>query len=87
MEKLTGHITSKLKVLNLTPLIRFELTRDSGQKVNCLLHQHALNFLALADRGTKISCQGHLNARQQFVITKFLVYAPVQTAKQVWDHN
>ncbi len=75
MKQLSGRITSPIKVLNLTPLVRFELTVPTGQKINCLIHQHALNFLALADQNSRIAVYGHPNARHQFVVTKFMVQA------------
>ncbi|MDV7719016.1 hypothetical protein GA840_04025 [Pediococcus ethanolidurans] len=75
MINLSGKIASSIKVLNLTPLVRFELTDNHEAKVNCLIHQHALNFLALAEPNAQIAVYGHYNKRHQFIVNKFMIQA------------
>ncbi|GEL89257.1 hypothetical protein [Pediococcus parvulus] len=75
MKQLSGKISSSIKVLNLTPLVRFELTDLQNQKINCLVHQHALNFPAMAQPNSRIAIYAHYNKRHQFVVQKFMVQA------------
>ena len=82
MSNFVGTITSQIKVLNLAPLIRFELTNQQGAKVNCLIHQHALNFLALASKNMHIAVFGHYNRRHQFVVTRYMMRSSDITKKE-----
>ncbi|WP_334468940.1 hypothetical protein [Levilactobacillus sp. HBUAS67488] len=77
-----GKITGTPKVLKLAPLLLFaKLTTAEGVQLNCLIHQHGLNFLYQATLGAQVAVYGHYNARQQFVIEKFTILSrTTQTA-------
>ncbi|MGQ4559341.1 hypothetical protein ACUIJQ_08660 [Levilactobacillus hammesii] len=75
-----GKILTTPKVLHLSPLLLFtKLETSTGDVLNCLIHQHGLNFLYQADIGSRVAIYGHYNSRQQFVIEKFTVLASQQT--------
>ncbi|UIF29519.1 hypothetical protein KB236_01815 [Levilactobacillus brevis] len=77
-----GKITTTPKVLKLAPLLLFvKLTTTDGTQLNCLVHQHGLNFLDQATRNSQVALYGHYNARHQYVIERFTIIAQTtQTA-------
>lgn len=60
----------KLKLLPHTaaPLVYFKL-----DDTNCLIHRHALNFMAEVDVGSRVVVAGEYNQRQQFVAQHYTV--------------
>lgn len=71
---INGHIVSEPKVLKLSPLLLFvKIEDDSGHRVNCLVHQHGLNFLYQATLNSHVALYGHYNDRKQFVISKYAI--------------
>lgn len=74
METLQGYVSKIriLKHLNNRPLIRFTL-ESQGQKINCLIASHSLNFLADVGEDMRLSVYGQFNQRKQFVVKKYTV--------------
>lgn len=76
MEQLgiNGIIVSEPKVLKLSPLLLYvKVEIDAAHTINCLIHQHGLNFLYEATAKSRVALYGHYNGRKQFVINKFTV--------------
>lgn len=71
--KYTGSV-DKLRMLTFerSPLIRFTLLFKEN-RLNCLIHTHALNFLAEVSEGSLLSISGYYNQRQQFVVQDYTV--------------
>jgi hypothetical protein len=69
----TGTV-DKLRMITFerTPLIRFTLCFKE-KALNCLIHTHALTFLAEVEQGAQITVSGYYNARQQFVVKKHIL--------------
>ncbi|WP_071131836.1 hypothetical protein [Enterococcus timonensis] len=82
MKEAQHGLVSKIKILRVSPypLVRFTLTRDEDE-LNCLINQHALNFLYQVNDGDYLAAFGHTNKRKQFVIEKFAVQKLNQTEK------
>lgn len=61
---------SKIKLLPQTnsPLVYFKL-----DDTNCLIHRHALNFMADVDTGSRIVVAGSYNQRKQFIVHRYTV--------------
>lgn len=81
MERLAvnGKIMSEPKVLNLNPLLLYvKVEDDTGNRVNCLVHKHGLNFLYEAATNSRVALYGHYNSRKQFVIDKYTVVATAE---------
>lgn len=79
---LTVKYTNKNKILKLAPFMLYlqvETLGPNPQKINCLIVQHALNLFYQLAPDTHLALYGHYNRRHQFVITKFMVRAAVQT--------
>lgn len=62
----------KIKILKLEemPLVRFTLT-VSGERENCLIKNHSLNFLFQVTEGKSIIIYGKRNKQNQFVVQKY----------------
>jgi hypothetical protein len=71
----TGSV-DKLRMITFerTPLLRFTLCFKK-KTLNCLLHTHALTFLAEVAEGAKITVSGYFNARGQFVVKKHKLHS------------
>ncbi len=72
---LNGILESDPRTIKLSPLLLYVKIRDSKTKelVNCLVHDHALDFLYRAEKGSTIALLGHYNSRKQFVIIKYAI--------------
>ncbi|MCH5464681.1 hypothetical protein [Levilactobacillus tujiorum] len=73
---INGTLLSDPKVLKLDPLLLYvKLHTTTDEELNCLVHQHGLNFLYQATSGSRVAIYGHYNAHRQFIIEKFTVLA------------
>ncbi|WP_318766869.1 hypothetical protein [Lactiplantibacillus carotarum] len=73
---------NQVKVLKLDPFMLYVrvTTRDTHpQTLNCIVVQHALTLFYQLQPDARLALYGHYNQRHQFVITKFMVSAPVQS--------
>jgi len=76
-ESLNGILDSEAKILKLNPLLLYVRVSANGQPVNCLVSKHALNFLYQLQHNSRLALYGHYNNRKQFIISKYMITAPV----------
>ncbi|GEP19166.1 hypothetical protein [Pediococcus argentinicus] len=75
MEKISGFITSKIKIVKYSPfLLRFEVTDKDDHKTNVIIHKNGLTFFEQANQGSAVELHGIYNERKQFVIKEFKVF-------------
>lgn len=82
-EKLTVKYLNKSKIIKLDPFMLYlqvtPLKSAETVTINCIIVKHALTLFYQLKPDTQLALYGHYNARHQFVITKFMVRAAVQT--------
>ncbi|GAC45376.1 conserved hypothetical protein [Pediococcus acidilactici NGRI 0510Q] len=75
MQKLSGIITSSIKIVSYSPLLmRFQLTDRRQRKYNMLIHTHALRFFQEARPGSALMALVRPNQRGQMVVRQFTVF-------------
>ncbi|AVW09783.1 MULTISPECIES: hypothetical protein [Lactiplantibacillus] len=82
-ENLTVKYLNKSKIIKLDPFMLYlqvtPLKSAEAVTINCIIVKHALTLFYQLKPDTQLALYGHYNARHQFVITKFMVRAAVQT--------
>lgn len=76
-EAMNGVLDGEVKILKLNPLMLYVRVYSDGQPVNCIVAKHALNFFYQLKKDSRIALYGHYNVRKQFVISKYMITAPV----------
>lgn len=79
---LTVKYDNQFKILKYDPLmlyLRVTTLDDSRTPIHCLVVRHALTLFYDLRPNSRLALYGHYNHRHQFVITKFMVGAPVQS--------
>lgn len=75
MKKISGIISSKIKIIKYSPfLLRFELIDKNNIKHNAIIHKNGLQFFEQANQGSGVEVIGLYNSRKQFVIQAFTVF-------------
>lgn len=75
MKRISGIITSEIKLINSSPiLVQFKVTDRQDITYNCILHTLALTFLQNADMGSGVTLLVRENDRHQNVVKKFEVF-------------
>ena len=82
-KNLTVKYLNKSKIIKLDPFMLYlqvtPLKSAETVTINCIIVKHALTLFYQLKPDTQLALYGHYNARHQFVITKFMVRAAVQT--------
>ncbi|MTV81225.1 hypothetical protein [Secundilactobacillus folii] len=74
----TGVVQAEPKVIKQFPTMLYvPIMTTTGQKLHCLVIQHALDFLYRAHAESRIALYGHFNQHHQFVINKYFVSSQV----------
>ena len=84
MTNIIGQV-SKIRMIKFDkqPLLRFTLTTEQSQMVNCLIAKHSLNFLADVKEGMRIVICGDFNKRGQFVVKQYSVIGKTQIMMEI----